>query len=290
MIRLRAFAKLNLSLAVRGLRPDGFHEIESWVQTIDLHDELTVRALPSPRGSLAVDNDLEGISGRDLAEVAASAILEAKSGGQGASIAIRKGIPAGAGLGGGSSDAAAVLRALDHLLEPRLPSRRLREIAASIGSDVPLFLHGGSLTIRGRGEQIEWRNASPAKAFVLVTPPVHCDTRLVYQAWDQRRGDEYAQAGSLDLGRNDLQASALEAYPDLKPYDEVVRNVAQERGAMCGMSGSGSTLFVALAHWREAEEMMEAFERVLPDAIVRCCEPTMQGYEFADQKPRGVER
>jgi len=287
MITVHAFAKINLALAVRGLREDGFHEIESWVQTIDLSDELLVRVTDE---GLAVQNDLDGVSGKDIAQVAAEAILSAKGTKRGASITISKGIPAGAGLGGGSSDAAAVLLALDRLIDPPLESTRIHQLAAAVGSDVPLFLEGGSLTVAGRGEKIANQPPIPGLVFAVVTPPIRCDTRLVYGAWDELSKRAPINAMELEVGRNDLRAAALSVYPELRTYDQTVRSVADRFGAVSGMSGSGSSFFVALDGLEKAREVPEKLRQELPAAAVWCCGPTKTGHRFVGQELGGVER
>jgi len=181
MISVSAYAKLNLALVVKGRREDGFHEIDSYVQTIELADVLTVRLVEE---GVRVVSDLVGLVGRDLTEVAAEAILEAKGCEQGAEITVRKGIPCGAGLGGGSSDAAATLNAIDALTAPRLASAELMDLAAQIGSDVPLFLQGGSVRMRGRGDITESCKVSSGRHYVVLVPPIHCNTAEVYRQWD----------------------------------------------------------------------------------------------------------
>ncbi|MDD5264740.1 MAG: 4-(cytidine 5'-diphospho)-2-C-methyl-D-erythritol kinase, partial [Candidatus Bipolaricaulis sp.] len=164
--RLLAYAKLNLSLRVRGRRPDGYHDIDSIVQTIDLADRLLVHVTDGD--GLHVTNDLPRLEGPDLAERAAAAVLAAKEVRRDVTIDVAKGIPAGAGLGGGSSDAAAVLRFLDLAIPPALPADRLYAVAAELGSDVPLFLIGGCVRIQGRGERVEARPEPRTETFAIL--------------------------------------------------------------------------------------------------------------------------
>lgn len=273
MIRLRAFAKLNLALAVRGVRDDGFHEIDSLVQTIDLADRITVRL---SCGKTHVVSDLIGLTGRDLAEVAAESILQAKGRSEGAMVEIVKGIPTGAGLGGGSADAAAVLIALDCLTDEPMEADALRDLAAGIGSDVPLFLEGGRCRMRGRGERVARQDSVEPVTYVLLIPPLHCDTRTVYKRWDALAEPSSEE---LVLGVNGLRMAALSAYPQLEAYDVSIRAVG---GLYEGMSGSGATFFAAFSDPIEADGAAEALRREHPDARVERCSATMAGQEILE--------
>jgi len=272
-VRVRAFAKLNLSLRVVGRREDGYHEIVSDVQTIDLADRIEIEL----RGAdLRVENDLP-LSGPDLAERAAAVLLEHKDAELGVSIRICKGIPVGAGLGGGSSDAAAVLTTLDRLTPPRLPFETLCSIGAGIGSDVSLFLHGGRVRMGGRGERVS-RRLGTAVWFALVVPPVHCDTASIYARWDARGGD--ASTDEPALGENDLLEPALETHPELIPYHEAVASVG---GVYQGMSGSGSTFYATFDDARAAERARIELDERLPDAAVFVCRPTTLGHNGGER-------
>lgn len=267
---VQAFAKLNLSLAVLGRRPDGYHEIDSVVQTVDLADELEID-VESGRG-IAVTNTLCDIQGPDLAERAAGTLLASKRIERRIEIRIVKRIPAGAGLGGGSADAAAVLRALDDLTLPRLLPAELEAIAAGIGSDVPLFLVGGRVRISGRGEIVTRLPASPSQVFVIVTPPVHCATADVYAAWAAHCGETPASGAAL--GRNDLLLPALHVRPELRRYYEAVTC----RGALyAGMSGSGSSFYATFGDGVQAAHCARALRDALPECAVYECRPTDVG-------------
>jgi len=273
MTAVEAYAKLNLSLAVLGRRSDGFHEIDSLVQTIDLCDRISIDLTD---GGLVVENDLAGLAGRDLARVAAEAILARKRSNVGVAIHVEKGIPAGAGLGGGSSDAAAVLAILDRLVEPGLPSNDVARIAAEIGSDVPLFLRGGLLRVAGRGERVEREDASTSERFLVAVPPIHCDTATVYAQYDETADD----AGVRGLrGENALLGAALMAYPELGPYHEAVLALG---GEYAGMSGSGSSFYAAFKDVRATSSARERLTEALPDAKVFQCRATDAGHRVVE--------
>ncbi|MCH8206346.1 MAG: 4-(cytidine 5'-diphospho)-2-C-methyl-D-erythritol kinase [Chloroflexi bacterium] len=167
MITLKAYAKVNLTLEVLGRRDDGYHDIVSIIQTIDLADTLTLE----PAEALTLECDDPGLQCSDnLVMRAASLLAEAAGTRDGARMLLSKGIPVAAGLGGGSSDAAAALTGLNSLWGLDLSTDELTPIAAQVGSDVPFFLHGGTAMVKGRGEVV--RPLPPADLpHVLVLAP-----------------------------------------------------------------------------------------------------------------------
>jgi len=269
-VELLAFAKINLALRVLRRREDGFHEIDSIIQTVDLADRITVEA----DVGLHVENDLTEIDGEDLVARAARAILQEKGRG-GVRIRVRKGIPAGAGLGGGSSDAAAVISAIDRLFPPRLASDDLLAVAARLGSDVPLFLRGGFLRMRGRGELLSPAGLPRPEWFLLLVPPIRCQTSLVYRGWSP--GAPLSQMSGLDFGVNDLLAPALSIYPELIPYHRAVMRLDC---LYAGMSGSGSAFYAAFPDRRAAAEAVEGVKEDLPEASLFICSPTTEGHRI----------
>ncbi len=267
-VRRLAFAKLNLSLAVRCRRADGYHDIDSLVQTIDLADEIVLAV--SAGHDVSVTNTLGDLGARDLAHQAATRLLAAKDARRLVAIHITKRIPAGAGLGGGSSDAAAVLVALDRLTPPALPADALAALAAEIGSDVPLFLQGGLVRITGRGETVERQCATDLARFVVVVPPLACRTAAVYAAWDAQAAHERAAGGD----DNDLAAAALTLYPEMRAVAAAVADVGADA---CGMSGSGSAWFSAFRDPAAAHDAATRFARQFEPCAVHVCRPTDAG-------------
>jgi 4-diphosphocytidyl-2-C-methyl-D-erythritol kinase len=273
VIRLLAFAKLNLTLLVRGRRPDGYHEIDSLVQTVDLADRVFVART---RRGIRVENDLVDLRGRDLAEVAAERVLRAKGANCGLSIGIEKGIPAGAGLGGGSSDAAAVLAAADRLVSPPLLDGDLARVASEVGSDVPLFLHGGLLRVTGRGERVAAAGEPSCERFVLLVPPIQCDTGTVYA-----RLDAPPRTGGAVSAGNDLLEPALSVYSGLVRYRDAIDGIGAER---VGMSGSGSSFFAAFRDPLRAEEVAASLRSAFPEASVFVCAATSEGHRIIEEE------
>jgi 4-diphosphocytidyl-2-C-methyl-D-erythritol kinase len=219
--RWRAPAKLTLSLRITGRRPDGLHLIDAEMVTLDLADELT---FTEGVGISLSGPHCEGITtGPD--NLVAKA-LEAV--GRTAAVHVVKHIPAGGGLGGGSSDAAAVLRwaGVDDL-----------GVALGIGADVPFCVRGGRARVRGVGEVVE-PLPFEERAFTLATPTIGCDTAAVYRAWD-------ALGGPRASGRNDLEPAALQVAPELARVRDAL---AADTGETPTLAGSGSTWFVPGEH------------------------------------------
>ena len=169
MLTLKAYAKINLTLEALGRRDDGYHEVATIMQTVDLHD--TVRLAPADDITLSCDNP--SLQSPDNLAYKAAELLRQESGyTDGAHIAIDKAIPVSAGLGGGSSDAAATLRGLNELWQLRMTPAQLETIAAKLGSDVPFLLKGGTAIALGRGERIRRLPPANVQWLVVVTPDV----------------------------------------------------------------------------------------------------------------------
>ena len=167
-MKIKAHAKINLTLEALGRRPDGYHEVRTLLQTVDLADDLQIGA--STR--IELECSQPGLEGPDnLVWKAADALRKASGCDRGARIELKKHIPIGAGLGGGSSDAAATLRALNDLWELGMGDDELQPIAASLGSDVPFFLRGGTALGEGRGDRITGLPDTPRHWLVLAYPP-----------------------------------------------------------------------------------------------------------------------
>ena len=232
---LTAPAKLTLSLHITGVRADGYHLLEAEMVTLDLADELELSASRADGpGSLEISlaGDLAGGLAEWPAEQLVSnqpadnLIIQAQQlAGRQANVKLRKLIPPGAGLGGGSANAAAVLRwAGEHDLER----------AATLGADVPFCLVGGRAKVSGIGEVVEPLPYQRA-AYTLLTPPFGCSTAAVYRAWDELGGPQ----GNWG---NDLEPAALHVEPRLKQYRAELEQVSGQRPRL---AGSGSTWFVA---------------------------------------------
>jgi len=234
ILRAEAFAKTNLRLEVFGKRADGFHEIDTVFQTIDLTDRLEVTgALEGVR--LECSEPSIPSDARNLVVRAAEALRSRYGVSAGARIRLEKNIPAGGGLGGGSSDAAVALLLLARLWEVPADVAALSAIGAELGSDVPFFFTGGTARGRGRGEIVEPLPDPPARALVLVIPPFPISTADVYSRW--RPGESPAAAGPV-FGPNSLASAVLAVNPEMDRHRRAVsRNYPDSQ-----ISGSGSSL------------------------------------------------
>ena len=234
MVR-EAHAKINLTLEILGVRPDGYHDLRSVVVPIPLHDDVALE----PADAISVEMPGEIPQERNLAWRAAQALRQATGCARGVRIVLEKRIPQGAGLGGGSADAAAVLNGLNELWGLGLPKARLCGIAAAVGSDVPALTLGGPVLMEGRGERVTPLAESPLADFplpdlsrlVLRTPPVFVSTPSVFREF--RESDR-------GLGANDLQPAACRLHPEISVALAELEAEGCE-GVM--MSGSGSSVF-----------------------------------------------
>jgi len=219
-VTLLAKAKLTLSLRVTGVRGDGYHLIDAEMVTVDLADRLTF----SPGCGL----DMSGPAAAGVTADTDNLVLTAlRAVGLQAHVRLDKRIPSGAGLGGGSADAACVLR---------WAGVADLAVAASLGADVPFCLVGGMARVRGVGEVVEPipSDAVAGRAWTLLTPPVHVATQAVYRAWDRMGGPSGA-------GPNDLEPAALAVAPQLAQWRDRLGEVT---GVTPVLAGSGGTWFV----------------------------------------------
>ena len=250
----RAPAKINLALEILGRRPDGFHEIASVIQAVGLYDELRV----APAATLRFTCDRSTLAGPDNLVLRAARALQDTTGCQrGAALRLCKGIPVAAGLGGGSSDAATALVALNRHWRLGLPLAELSRIGATLGSDIPFFLAGPTAFVSGRGERVEQLLSPPPGWVVLVRPRQPLSTAAVYGALrpdgysDGRRARRLATAlrrGHVpDWGTvltNGLAATAAHLCPAIT----TIRRRLHDAGACyVQVSGSGPTVFALCA-------------------------------------------
>jgi 4-diphosphocytidyl-2-C-methyl-D-erythritol kinase len=239
-------AKLNLFLHVTGRRPDGFHDLQTVFQLIDLHDDLriTVREdgeIVRPKGPAGVPEE------SDLVVRAARALKAASGTPLGASIQVIKRIPMGGGLGGGSSDAATTLLALNHLWRTGLTPENLASLGLALGSDVPVFVRGSSAWAEGRGEVLE-PVGLPERWFVVVHPGVHVATAPVFQAPELTRNSPkltmraFLEAGARAAGRNDCESVVRARFPEVADALDWLARFGSAR-----LTGTGACVFADFA-------------------------------------------
>lgn len=243
-MRVRAFAKINRSLRVLGRRPDGYHELLTVFQSIALHDTLTIERVPGPF-VLTCDDPACPVDETNLARRAAEAMWQA-AGQHGAArdvaIHLTKRIPMQAGLGGGSSDAAAAIRALGRLW--RVHDVEQRRIGTELGADVPYFFVGGTALGGDRGDRIEPMRDERRAWVVLVLPSFGVSTKEAFSWWDADQGPK-ARDGRKTRDqepgtRNDLELPVAKRHPEIA---RIVRRLTRLGAGRAAMTGSGSTVF-----------------------------------------------
>ena len=243
MLTEHAPAKLNLALHLRHRRPDGYHELETIFAFTRFGDQL--HAAPDARLSLAVSGDFAGPAGEgedNLVLKAARALAAAAGIEAGARLLLDKRIPVAAGLGGGSSDAAAALRLLNRLWGLNWPEAQLVALAATLGSDIPACVGSRSMQGQGRGEALRpWPVDMAGTPVLLVNPRVAVPTGPVFAGWDQHDLGPLDPLAPLAQSRNDMTAAAVQLAPLIA---EVLAVLAATRGTtLVRMSGSGATCF-----------------------------------------------
>ena len=257
----KAYAKINLGLVVLGRRPDGYHELRTVYQSIGLADHLEVTLRAGPRRVHLETSGLAVPEGsQNLAARAAETMLEELNLRARVSVVLRKRIPLGSGLGGGSSDAATVLRAISYLSKRTVPAERLLRLAAALGSDVPFFLYGGRALGLGRGEEVYPLPEEPRRCCVLFFPGRGMDTVEAYRRLrrprltplaasptielfssrvNEARGNRWSGPGHHGL-ENDFEPLVFREFPGLARVKETLRQAGAE---VATLSGSGSAVF-----------------------------------------------
>ena len=303
-MKVFAAAKVNLGLRVLGRRADGFHELDSVVALLGLGDEVSLERAGAT--SLEIEGEgvaldaLPGDAEANLAVRAARALERVVGRPLPTRIRIRKRIPLGGGLGGGSSDAAAVLRGMDALWGLNLGAERLCAVGAGLGSDVPLFLLDGTVRMAGRGERVERLPMAGAEPLwvVLANDGSHCPTPAVYREWDRLAGEGgggavanltsggglwdnlcfFLRAGGFasvaEAVVNDLQAPCVGLFPGVARTLEVLRAAGCRGVTLCG---SGATVFGLVGSREEGERALahpalagcwRACAQTLPDGVM----------------------
>ena len=249
LLRLRAPAKINLWLRVLGRRPDGFHAVETRMCPVSIFDEITVTKRDDGTVSLTCSDASVPVDETNLALRALRAFESATGRKTSCDIHLEKHIPHGAGLGGGSSDAASVLDALNQLHGTPLSVAQLCEAAAALGSDVPFFLHMKTCDATGRGEVVEPVEFPWQLPLVLIKPPFGVPTPWAYQHWaasrEQNGVRHTSQPREWGAMVNDLERPVFEKYTLLPVLKTWLLEQPETRAAL--MSGSGSTIY-AVAH------------------------------------------
>lgn len=270
----KACAKVNLTLSVGEKRPDGYHEVETVMTGVGLHDTVTLYRNAGPWDKLECDPPVTERAGDNLCMKALRVFFE-EFGPKKDFVTIRleKTIPTQAGLGGGSSDAAAVLRALRTLYAPDMTDTQLEEVAARLGSDVPFFIRGGTALATGRGEKLSALPDMPPCWLVIVKPEESHSTAAMYAAIDNapRRvsGDsravrEWLEKGDLSAIAAGLNNDFQQVLPEGSAVPAIVEALRQQGALNAQMSGSGSAVFGLFRCREDAETAAKALKETYP--------------------------
>ena len=258
-----ANAKVNLTLAVGAKRPDGYHEVETVMTAVDLFDTVTVSRHPGIRDELICDPPVTERPEDNLCMKALRVFFQELGVKEDfVTITLQKRIPTQAGLGGGSSDAAAVLRGLRTLYAPDMTDTRLEEMAAELGSDVPYFIRGGTAAATGRGERLALLPPMPECWFVIVKPEESHSTAAMYAAIDSVKAERGADSQCMrqGLAAGDLRQIAAglsndfqQVLPEDSAVPAIVRSLRELGALNAQMTGSGSAVYGLFRHREDAE-------------------------------------
>lgn len=272
---VKAPAKINLTLLIAGKRPDGFHEIETLMAKIDFYDDLLFEPSRKNNIELICQGNQKVPSGpKNLVYRACSKLFEAANTPPSVKITLTKNIPAGAGLGGGSSDAAAALMGLNKFAKLNVKDKTLHDIAASLGSDIPFFLGGPLAFCTGRGEKIKKINKKFPFTALLITPNVSVATKRVYENYKHDNDlymslsdkiNKYIEKKTIDFAgimcTNMLESSCFEIQHDLARLKSQID--ALKIGRVC-LSGSGSAMFCMVTN---AGEDIACYQSMLKESF-----------------------
>lgn len=254
--RYLAPAKLNLFLHVVGRRDDGYHELQTVFTFIDYADTLSFK--PRQDGKIHLENPLPGVPVETDLTVRAARLLQQESGtSKGVEISLEKHLPMGGGLGGGSSDAATVLIALNHLWQLGFSREQLQQIGLKLGADVPVFIFGQNTFAEGVGEKFRPVHVPPCW-YVMLFPPVEIPTATIFSSPALKRDTRKipVEDWKVGMGTNDLEPVASSLFPVVSQYLQWLKQFGDAR-----MSGSGASVF---AGFSTEEEAIKVFEQRAP--------------------------
>jgi 4-diphosphocytidyl-2-C-methyl-D-erythritol kinase len=275
-MQLFAPAKINLSFRIRHRRPDGFHEIETLMAPVSLYDEITIE--PNESGIRFHCDNPELITD-NLVVRAAELFFKQLKAKPAAEIALKKGIPYGAGLGGGSSDAATTLLGLNEMFASNLTREQLSELAAQIGSDVPFFIYQGAAMCRGRGEIVMPTKLKTPLPLLLLKPEFSVSTPWAYSRWqDSRELPDISYAVQEFNGAqfvNDLERPVFEKFVFLAETKRWLQQQPEVGAAL--MSGSGSTVFAVLENANNSDQLAKRARAELDPQLWICSCQTLEG-------------
>lgn len=272
-MKLYSFAKINLGLEVLGKREDNYHEVRTLLQAIDLYDVLEFRPIPAATILLRGDDKRVPWDERNLIHKAAQLLRDNHDVFTGVEVRVHKRIPPGTGLGGGSSNAAMTLYALDRLWGLNLGKRALMELGKTLGADVPYFLEGGLCLGLGRGDEVKAIEDLPPCYCVLVLPETTVITASVYSQFrpsltsntKDSKIIRFLESRKLHLLENSLEETVFRSYPQIKAIKSLFQRSEPELSLM---SGSGSAVFGLYLVERKAREALRELNKIHPSLLV----------------------
>ncbi|MFH1714825.1 MAG: 4-(cytidine 5'-diphospho)-2-C-methyl-D-erythritol kinase [Elusimicrobiota bacterium] len=277
-MKLKSYAKINLFLEIRGRRKDGYHNLVSFMQEISLYDDIEVINRKDSNIKVSGDGIKIPYDERNLAWRAAKKMQEASGKKNGVNIHIKKRIPIGAGLGGGSSNAASVLLGLNKLWNTGFSLKKLARIGKTLGADVPFFIYGGACLVRGIGEKVRQLKNIPKINMVLVYPAIHVVTKKVYESYSFKLTKKFkkcsiehyynSRGSSLSLKKglfNRLEESCFKLYPKIQRLKEYLMSY-QVGGVL--MSGSGSSVFAIVNNAKQARAIKKDIENTRNTVLI----------------------
>ena len=248
-------AKINLFLHITGQRADGYHTLQTVFQLLDFYDTLHIK--PTQNGEIKRINEIDGVpASQDICALAASALQQKTGCKLGVEYMVEKRIPMGGGLGGGSSDAATMLLALNQLWQLNLSRDELMQMGLGLGADVPVFIFGQNAWAEGVGEILSPIDL-PEKYYVVLTPPAHVSTAQVFANSTLTRDTkplkiaDFSRDANLEIFKNDLEAVVCKEFPAVA----ATLNWLNQFG-LARMSGSGASVFVAVNSKQSADELL----------------------------------
>ena len=288
-VKVKAPAKINLALDIKGKRGDGYHNVEMVMQSIDLYDIITIKEACHNDIEVNVNKDLKVDKKSNIAYKAAVAFFNhSKIQNKGIDIYIEKNIPIAAGLAGGSTDAAGVLVGLNKMFKTNYTNEELASIGAMIGADVPFCIFGGTMLATGMGTDLENLSPCPSCYFVLTKPNLSVSTKEAYALVDEVEFIDYKSVNSvidtLNSADIDLLSKAVfnrfTQVIDFEEYEHIKRT-AYESGALTScMSGSGPTVFSIFKNLDHAKECINNLKKKYNEVFL--CAPTKFGCQIID--------
>lgn len=276
-MQVLAPAKINLSLKILGQRNDGFHEVDTLIAPISLYDEIGIEKRPEKGIKFRCDDPSVPQGSDNLVVRAAKTFFETTKIEPAVSIELKKKIPHGAGLGGGSSDAAAVLLALEDLFETKLSREALAEMAEPLGSDVPFFLFQSAAVCKGHGEMVMPVKLQRPFPILLLKPGFAVSTAWAYSRWQDSReipGIRYeAQEFAGQTFANDLERPVFEKFVFLAQLKMWLLSQSEVGAAL--MSGSGSTMFAVMREDADADSVAKRAKTALDPELWTCACKTL---------------